>query len=90
MHDLLFQLSMRNGDYDIEETLDYIASLGNTRQNQRGEYRLCKSRFMKTDDNFFRRTKLLFNYVSRTCPNFGNEIHKDTLQKMYWHFFNRH
>ena len=78
MHDLLFLLSMRNGDYDIEETLDYIPSLGNTRQNQRGEYRLYKSRLMKTDDNFFRRTKVLFNYVSQTYPNFGNERIKCT------------
>ena len=53
MHDLFFLLSMRTGDYDFEENLDYIASLGNKRQNRRGEYWLYKSRLMKTDDNFF-------------------------------------
>ena len=90
MHDLLFLLSMRNRDYDMEETLDKNDSLGNTKQNQGGEYRLYKSRLMKTDDNFSQRTKLLFNYVSGTCPNFGNKLNKNTLQKMYSYFFIGH
>ena len=32
MHDLRFLFSMRNGDYDIEETSDKIDPLENTRQ----------------------------------------------------------
>ena len=40
-------------------------------QNERGEYIIPKSCINKADDNFFRTTKLLFNYVQDSSTNTG-------------------
>ena len=86
MHDLLFLMSLRNGDYNYEETLNYIASLGNTKQNSNRRIQAVQIKIDETVDNFFRRTKPLFNYLSQMYPHFG----KETLQKIYWHLFTGH
>ena len=52
MHDLLFLLSLRKDDHHIEGTFVKNDSLGNTRQSKRGEYKLFKSKLLKTNNIF--------------------------------------
>ena len=65
VHDLLVLLSIIRGDYDVD--INDIEEAVEPRQTERGEYGITKARINKTNDNFFRRTKLLFNYVFRVA-----------------------
>lgn len=89
MHDLLYLLSIQNGDYDYNMTSTDVQTTRTetTRQADRGGFRLPKTRLTRTDDNFFRRTKSLFNIVSNVYQKFGNTLNKSTLTTLYWHYF---
>ena len=86
MRDLLLLLSIIRGDYGVVIN-DIEKAVETTRQTERGEYRITKARINKTNNNVFRRSKLLFNYVSRVANDYGTTVNIITLQKMYWNFF---
>ena len=58
-----------------------------TRQHCRRELKLKNNRLVKSDENFFHRTKLLYNVVNRNIQKFGGKLNKHTTTKAYWHFF---
>ena len=81
--------------YPLSEGIDVVINdiekaVETTRQTERGEYRITKARINKTNDNFFRRSKTLFNYVSRVANDYGKTLNKITLQKKYWNCFTNH
>ena len=86
MHDLLLLLSFIRGDYDVGID-DFEEAVETTRQTERSEYRILKAGINKTNDFFFRRTKLLFNYVSIAAIDYWKTLNKITLLKIYWNFF---
>ena len=59
MHDLLMLLSIKTGEFDVESSTENETICDTTRQSNRGEFKLSKPRLNKTNENFFRRTKLL-------------------------------
>ena len=89
MHDLLMLLSIKTGEFDVESSIENETICDNTRQSNRGEFKLSKPRLNKTNENFFRRTKLLYNYVLRVIESFGNFLNKATIQNIYWKFFTK-
>ena len=89
IHDLLMLLSIKTGEFDGESSLENETICDNTRQSNRGEFKLSKPRLNKTNENFFRRTKLLYNYVLRVYESFGIFLNKATIQNIYWNFFTK-
>ena len=77
----LCEFEKPNTNNDVEEALE------TTRQTERGEYRITKVKINKTNDNFFRRTKLFINYVSRVENGYWKTLNKITLQRIYRKFF---
>ena len=59
-HDLLMLLSIKTGEFDVESSIENETICDTTRQRNRGEF----------NENFFRRTKLLYNYVLRVYESF--------------------
>ena len=74
MRDLLLLLSIIRGDYDVDIN-DIEEAVETTRQSERCEYRITKARIYD-NDNFFRRTKLLFNYVSIVANDYEKTLNK--------------
>ena len=77
LHDLLMLLSIKTGEFDVESSIEIETICDNTRQSNRGEFKLSKP-LNKTNENFFRRTKLLYNYVFRVYKSFGKFLNKAT------------
>ena len=88
LHDLLYLLAIMRGDYDTTVNLQENPP-ETTRQDTRGEFKIAKSRLQKTDDNFFRRTKSLYNLVIRVYKDYGQYLNKQTLLKIYYNFFEK-
>ena len=89
MHDILFLLALIRNEYDVKIQPDFDESAETTRPAQRGEFKVPKSRLRKTIDYFFRRTKILFNYVLRVCKDCGTILYKTTLKRIYHRFFEK-
>ena len=89
MHDILMLLAMLNDNYDVvpNETLPH--AYDSTRQFQRGELPIAQTRLQKTVDNFFTRTKRLYNYLIYACPSFYQKPDKTTLTDIYHTFFQK-
>ena len=60
MHDLLLFLSLINSKYDIPITFEKACN-DKTRQYCRGEYKLKQNKPLKSDENYFHRTKSNIN-----------------------------
>ena len=64
MYDLLYLIALKQVKYDVElSNLDSIQE-STTRQHSRGELQINKNRLVRSDENFFHRTKILYNLVS--------------------------
>ena len=89
MHDVLIGLAMLQNNYDIEigKALQNARDL--TRQSQSVELPKVRTRLQKTDDNFFARTKRLYNCLIRACPRLYEKPDKRTLADIYANFFKR-
>ena len=68
----------------------YWKTVETTRQTERVEYRFSQARINKTNKKIIRRTKLLFNHVSRVANDYGKTVDRIKLQKVYWNFFTNH
>ena len=53
-----------------------------------GEFKTDKNHLTKTYDNFFHRTKSLYNQMIRKYKSYGQYLKKDRLLKLFWNFFN--
>ena len=89
MHDFLILLSIKTGEIEVESSIEKETICDKTRQSNRGEFKLSKSRLNKTNENFFRRTKLLYNYILRVYESFGKFLNKATIQNIYRNFFTK-
>ena len=76
------------GEYEI--TLDLQEKLPEaTGQGTRGEIEIPNSPSQKAGDNFFRRTKALYNLFIRLYKNYGQYLNKKTLLRIYYKFFKK-
>ena len=88
MHNLLMYLSLVNSKYDISIAVE-SSKEEKTRQHSRGEHAVNKNRLNKSDENFFHRTKLLHNIVIKLYEEYGNQLDKKSISKLYWDYFVR-
>ena len=65
--------------FDVEKLVILTEKKKTMRHNIRGELHFSEPRLNKTNKNFFRRTKLLYNYTIRLNKGFGT-IPKATIQ----------
>ena len=90
LYDLMYLSALQKGDCDVEISLKSDNSNAEqTRQVLRGEFKTYKNRLNKTNDNFFHRTKALYNQMIRKYKIYGQYRNKDRLLTIYWNFFNR-
>ena len=88
MHNLLLLISLDRNEYDVVVDLPRVTE-DKTRQHTRGELTIGTNRLYKTDENFFHRTKLLYNIIIRVYTSYGKYLNKDTISKIYWDYFLR-
>ena len=87
MHDLLYFFAVKQGKYDVElSNLDSIQG-STTRHYSRGELQINKNRLVRSDENFFNRTKILYNLVLKIYSNYDRSLNKNTVSKIFWQFF---
>ena len=72
LHDLLFLAITRN-EFDIPTNFKTLED-ERTRQHCRCELKIKNNRLVKSDENFFHRTKQLYNVVSRSIQKFGGNL----------------
>ena len=82
-------LSIKTGEFDVESSIENETICDTNQQSNRGEFKLSKPRLNKTNENFFRMMKLLYNYVLRVDEVFGKFLNKATIQNIYWNFFTK-
>ena len=75
---LLLSIIWADNDVDIK-IIRYLdnedeEAVKTPRQTERVEYRVTKSRINKTNNNVFRRTKLVFNHVSRVANDYKKTL----------------
>ena len=87
MHDILMLLALIENKYDVNLKKATYGTCETTRQSNRGEFNLTKTRLQKTDENFFRRTKTLYNCLIRTCSEFKENPNKSSLTNVYFKYF---
>ena len=73
MHDILLLISTSRGNYNINIGDFFQPTANNTRQGDRTELVVPKTRLRKTNLDFFIRTVFLVNIISRA---FGKEMHE--------------
>ena len=86
MHNILMLLAMLNDKYDVVLNEALPHTYDSTRQFQRGELPIAQTRLQRTVDNFFTRTKRLYNYLIYACPSFYQKPDKTTLTDIYHTF----
>ena len=80
MHDLLYLIALKQGKNDVElSNLDSIQE-STTRQHSRGELQINKNRLVTGDENFFQRTKILYNLVLKVFSNYGGSLNKNSVK----------
>ena len=87
MRDLLYLLALKQGKNDVElSNLDSIQE-SSTRQHSRGELQIKNNRLVRSDENFFHRTKILYNLVLKVYLNYGRSLNKNRVSKIFWQYF---
>ena len=84
MHDVLYLLSILEGNYYVPE--DKLPKRKENETRQKQEFELPKHRLHKSDENFFFRATKLFNIISRTTEK---PMTKKLLTEMYQNDFHR-
>ena len=84
MHDVLYLLSILEGNYYVPE--DKLPKRKENETRQKQEFELPKHRLHKSDENFFFRATKLFNIISRTTEK---PMTKKLLREMYQNYFHR-
>ena len=80
MHDLFYLIALKQGKYDVElSNFDSIQE-SNTRHHSRGELQINKNRLVRSDENFFHRTKILYNLVLKGVSNYGRSLNKNSVK----------
>ena len=86
MHDLLMLIDIIENKfyYELERKNEHART---TRQALRVEFSVKRNRLTKSDEKFFQRTMILYNYVLRELKRARTA--KTTLTQIYWNFFNK-
>ena len=87
MHNFLLLLSLIQENYELDIN-DIDDAVETTRQSERSENRVTKAGISRTNDNFFRRTKLLFN-ISRVANEHKKALNKINQRKHTGIFFHK-
>ena len=75
LHDLFLFLAITRNEFDIPKDFKTLED-ERTRQNCRGELKIESNRLVKSDENFFHRTKQLYNVVNRNIQKLGGNLNK--------------
>ena len=89
MHDILILIALLENRYEVEIERKPSELCKIIRQSSRGEFQILESRLQRTDDNFFRRVKHLYNCLIRACPTFSLRPSKATLTYIYQKYFKK-
>ena len=87
MHDVVMKLAMLQRKYHNEIGKPLQSAYVVTRQFQRRELPIAKTRLQLTDDNFFVLTKRLYHCQIRVCLIFNKKPDKQTLTYPYMNCF---
>ena len=80
LHDLLLFLAITQNEHAIPKIFKTLED-ERTRQHCRGELKIEINRLVKSDENFFHRTKQLYNVVNRNMQKFGGKLTNTLSQK---------
>ena len=69
MHDLLYLIALKQGKYDVELSNLNSIQESTTRQHSRRELQINKNRLVRSDENFFHRTKIQYPDERTSKPN---------------------
>ena len=88
LHDILYLDSLLKGKYDIDIN-KFISktSVESTRQSSRSELEVTRTRTQKADENFFIRSSILHNIMSRALARMSLKFNKSNLTYLYWNYF---
>ena len=86
MHDLLFPLSLRKGEYDIKYSETHEACKEPTRQNERGEYSIPKSCINKTQ-KLFSKNEINLQQCFKIPPRIRERVEQNYSAKNVLRFF---
>ena len=88
LHDILYLDSLLKGKYDIDIN-KFISktSVESTRQSSRSELVVTRTRTQKADENFFIRSSILHNIMSRALARMSLKFNKSNLTYLYWNYF---
>ena len=87
-HDLLLFISIVRNNYEIDIN-QYAENTKSSRQNERNEYQIPKTRLKKTNSDFIR-CPALFNVIIRHTSKQLSDIQKSDIAEIYWKFFERY
>ena len=90
MHDLLLFISIVRNNYEIDINQYAESTKSSTRQKERNEYQIPKTRLKKTNSDFFIRCPALFNVIIRHTSKQLTDIQKSDIAEIYWKFFERY
>ena len=90
MHDLLLFISIVRNNYEVDINQYAKNTKNSTRQNERNEYQIPKTRLKKTNSDFFIRCPALFNVIIRHTSKQLIDIQKSDIAEIYWKFFERY
>ena len=76
MHDLLYLIALKQGKYDVELSNLNSIQESTTCQHSRRELQINKNRLVRSDENIFHRTKIIYNLVLKVYPNYGRSLNK--------------
>ena len=79
MHDVLYPMASKQGKYDVELSNFDSIQASTTRQHSRGQLQINKNRLVRSDENFFDRTKILYKLVLKVYSNYGRSLNKNFL-----------
>ena len=88
LHDIIYLDSLLKGKYDMDIN-KFISktSVESTRQSSRSELEVTRTRTQKADENFFIRSSILHNIMSRALARMSLKFNKSNLTYLYWNYF---
>ena len=89
MHDLLLFISIVCNNYEIDINQYAENTKISTRQNERNEYQMPKTRLKKSNSDFFIRCPALFNVIIRYTSKQLTDTQNFEMAEIYWKFFER-
>ena len=91
LHDILYLVSLLKNKHDIDSNKFIHKNESRTRQATRGEIAVYATRLKKSNENYYIRSKTLYNNFSQIVDFENQDYHslKISITNTYWNFFNR-